>query len=113
MAPRGRVIHGDSRSVALGRYGGFDWVITSPPYYGMRTYVPDQWLRNWFVGGTAEVDYSMDGQLAHNSKDTFALGLEKVWMNCANVARRGCRMVIRFGAINDRKIDPLAILKES
>ena len=22
----------------------FHWVITSPPYYGMRTYGPDQWL---------------------------------------------------------------------
>ena len=28
-------------------------VITSPPYYGMRTYIPDQWLRSWFLGGPA------------------------------------------------------------
>lgn len=27
----------------------FTWVITSPPYFGMRTYRPDQWLRNWFL----------------------------------------------------------------
>jgi hypothetical protein len=27
------------------------WIITSPPHYGMRTYLPDQWLRNWFLGG--------------------------------------------------------------
>ena len=26
-------------------------VITSPPYYGMRTYIQDQWLRHWFLGG--------------------------------------------------------------
>ena len=42
----------------------FDLVITSPPYYGMRTYVADQWLRNWFVGGPPEVPYGTKGQLA-------------------------------------------------
>src|SRR5439155_8411307 len=100
---------GDSRVPETWEGRLFRWIITSPPYYGMRTYIPDQWLRNWFVGGPAIVDYSMDGQLAHTSKDKFALGLERVWINCANVARHGCRMVIRFGAINDRKIDPIAI----
>ena len=30
------------------------WVVTSPPYYGLRTYGPDQWLRQWFLGGPAE-----------------------------------------------------------
>jgi hypothetical protein len=89
------------------------WIITSPPYYGMRTYVPDQWLRNWFVGGPSEVDYSNDGQLSHSSKVVFCNGLKKVWQNCAKVSKRGCRMVIRFGAINDRDVEALAILKES
>ncbi|MFO0564672.1 MAG: DNA methyltransferase [Polyangiaceae bacterium] len=27
------------------------FVVTSPPYFGMRTYLPDQWLRLWFLGG--------------------------------------------------------------
>ena len=30
-------------------------------------------------------------------------GLRTVWKNCANKAKRRCRMVMRFGAINDRK----------
>jgi DNA methylase len=33
-------------------------VVTSPPYYGMRTYRQDQWLRNWFLGGPSTVDYT-------------------------------------------------------
>jgi hypothetical protein len=40
-------------------------IVTSPPYYGMRTYLPDQWIRNWFLGGPPEVDYSIKGQLPH------------------------------------------------
>ena len=45
----------------------FNWVITSPPYYGMRTYTPDQWLRNWFVGGPDLVDYTNRDQIIHSS----------------------------------------------
>ena len=34
------------------------WIVTSPPYYGMRTYLPDQWLRLCFLGGPDYVEYS-------------------------------------------------------
>lgn len=47
--------------------GKIDLVITSPPYYGMRTYVADQWLRNWFLGGKAEVPYGEKTSLSHHS----------------------------------------------
>src|SRR5262245_39292813 len=51
----GQVRLADSRNpAALAPTPGdrrFKWVITSPPYYGMRTYIPDQWLRYWFLGG--------------------------------------------------------------
>jgi hypothetical protein len=46
---------GDSRNRAIianiSVFGRPNWVITSRPYYGLRTYVQDQWLRNWFLGG--------------------------------------------------------------
>jgi hypothetical protein len=89
------------------------WIITSPPYYGMRTYIPDQWLRRWFVGGPPDVDYSNEGQLSHASQQHFAQGMRAVWANCAQHAKAGCRLIIRFGAINDRKIDSLGMLKHS
>lgn len=91
----------------------FDWVITSPPYYGMRTYIPDQWLRNWFVGGTDTVDYSNDAQILHSSPARFAADLHQVWRNARNVCSENARMVIRFGGITDRSADPLAIIKTS
>ena len=92
---------------------GFHWVITSPPYYGMRTYMQDQWLRNWFMGGSDSVDYRNVGQLEHTGPDVFSEELGKVWANVASVCARDARLVVRFGGISDRKADPLEILKSS
>ncbi len=89
------------------------WIITSPPYYGMKTYIPDQWLRNWFLGGPSEVEYSNSRQLEHRTPQGFAEDLRKVWRNLATVAAEEARMVVRFGGITDRKADPLDIARAS
>jgi hypothetical protein len=91
----------------------FDWVITSPPYYGMRTYIPDQWLRNWFVGGPDAVDYSNRDQVVHSSPEDFAADLRRVWRNAGEVCTEHAKVVIRFGGITDRRADPLGIIKDS
>ena len=91
----------------------FDWVITSPPYYGMRTYVQDQWLRNWFLGGPSTVDYSVHAQLSHLSPETFGAQLSQVWTNVARVCSEDAKLVIRFGGIRDRNAEPLEIIKTS
>lgn len=91
----------------------FDWVITSPPYYGMRTYIPDQWLRNWFVGGPDTVDYTNRDQVVHSSPKDFATDLRQVWLNAGNVCAEDAKMVIRFGGITDRRANPLDIIKSS
>lgn len=115
-------IHGialldDSRSPhglqAISGEQGFDWIITSPPYYGMRTYVQDQWLRYWFMGGPDNVNYTVSGQLNHMSPETFAAQLKQVWDNAANVSTKNARLVVRFGGIRDRKADPLELIRES
>jgi hypothetical protein len=110
----GLAIHGDSQKASTFVLPKrVSWIVTSPPYYGMRTYIPDQWLRWWFLGGPDTVDYSNNHQLAHTSREVFCEGLRQVWTNCAKVAKPGCRLVVRFGAINDRKIDPAGMIKES
>lgn len=91
----------------------FSWVITSPPYYGMRTYIPDQWLRNWFVGGKATVDYSSELQLVHSSPEEFAADLRIVWDNVAKACEPDATMVVRFGGISDRRAEPLTLAKSS
>jgi hypothetical protein len=91
----------------------FDWVITSPPYYGMRTYIPDQWLRNWFVGGPDVVDYTNRDQVVHSSPREFVADLRQVWRNAAGVCTGDATMVIRFGGITDRRANPLDLVKSS
>jgi DNA methylase len=114
---QGTAICGDSRDksvyekIPCGHI--IKWIITSPPYYGMRTYIPDQWLRSWFIGGKPKVDYSNEGQIRHESPELFASELGKAWRNCYKVAKVGARLVVRFGAINNRKADPRKIIKRS
>lgn len=91
----------------------FNWVITSPPYYGMRTYIPDQWLRNWFVGGPDAVDYTNRDQVVHSSPADFANDLRQVWSNAEKVSAEDARLVVRFGGITDRRANPLDIIKSS
>lgn len=92
---------------------GIDAVVTSPPYYGMRTYVPDQWLRHWFLGGPASVDYVTKGDLPSSSPDAFAAGLAQTWSNIASRAAPGMKMLIRFGAIPSKAIDARSLLLKS
>jgi hypothetical protein len=111
----GAIRHGDSRErSAFARLGRrFRWVITSPPYYGMRTYIPDQWLRGWFVGGPPTVDYGQAGQVGHASQEEFIADLATVWRRVHAVCLPEATMVIRFGAINDRAVPAIDILHAS
>lgn len=112
----GKIVLGDSRCSSTYQQLGSvraKWVITSPPYYGMRTYIPDQWIRNWFVGGSSDVDYSSEGQVSHLSPDQFAADLRTVWRNLASVCTDDAQMIIRFGAINNRKADHIKIIQSS
>lgn len=89
------------------------WVITSPPYYGMRSYIQDQWLRNWFLGGSDKIDYNVKGQVEHFSPNLFAKSLSRVWDNIYNIAADSIRLVVRFGGMPSRKADHDDIFKTS
>lgn len=88
-------------------------VITSPPYYGLVTYVEDQWLRHWFLGGPERIEYGNRVQLSHRSPEDFATTLARVWDHCGNHLRTDGLMVVRFGSIRSRDRDPKAILRRS
>lgn len=111
----GMVQLGDSRDS-----GTFDdcpkanLVVTSPPYYGMRTYLPDQWLRLWFLGGPGYVEYRQgEGQLEHTGVEHFASEIGRVWRNMALHSTPNARLVIRYGGIHDRDAEPMDVLRAS
>ena len=98
-SPTTQVLLGDSQKEAT--YSSLprnpSVIVTSPPYYGMRAYVQDQWLRNWFLGGPSHVDYSAGPQLEHGSQATFAKSLGQVWANVGKSSAQVVHMYVRFG----------------
>ncbi len=115
--PISQVLYGDAQSADVFQAVNTapSVVITSPPYYGMRTYVQDQWLRNWFLGGPDSVDYSAGPQLDHGGRNAFATSLGKVWRNIANSAAscETLHMYVRFGIIPSASIDAKTIFTNS
>jgi hypothetical protein len=87
--------------------------ITSPPYYGMRSYVQDQWLRMWFLGGSEDVKYESGDQLCHSGHDAFIADLAKVWKNVRESSVDGAHLYVRFGALPSAKSDAKFLLKSS
>lgn len=87
-------------------------VITSPPYYGMRTYIQDQWLRNWFLGGPEEIDYETDIQIRHSGHDAFICDLARVWRNIRKRSNE-VDLYVRFGTIPSAKSDARELLNAS
>ena len=88
-------------------------IVTSPPYFGMRTYVQDQWLRNWFVGGPDQVDYSNGTQLEHGSKEAFTKSLGQVWRNIGQNSSSNLHMYVRFGVIPSASVNAKQLFRES
>jgi len=78
----------------------------------MRTYRPDQWLRNWFLGGAESVDYSQEGQIPHSSYK-YAEGLSKVWRSIAKRCSPGARLIIRYGYLPSVPVDARETLRAS
>jgi hypothetical protein len=110
---RGNVIQGDVRAVALGKKKKFTHVITSPPYIGMRCYVSDQWLRNWFVGANEDVEYNESQQMGSNSRQEFVSQLARVWRRMASICVRDARLIVRFGALPSVEEDPAKVVRQS
>jgi DNA modification methylase len=104
----------DSREIFTEKLNtNFKWIITSPPYYGMRSYLSDQWLRYWFIGGPSDVFYDINGLISHKSITNFISDLAKVWRNVAEVCEPGTHLIVRFGTIPSVKKDPTTIIMDS
>ncbi len=105
---------GDSRKPFLFRpRDGYNWVITSPPYLGMTTYKQDQWLRDWFVGGSDKVDYTKSEQISRTSTGDFIDELAMVWKNVSQVCAPDAKLIIRLGMIPSFKGSAREIMHDS
>ena len=109
----GRVIQGDARTALCGTRRRFSRVITSPPYLGMRTYLPDQWLRNWALGGEPAPEYALAGQIASQHPETFAQELADAWTAISERCLPGARMTVRFGALPSIPVEPSKVIADS
>lgn len=111
-APQGKVLLADARQPPV-RTRKFAATVTSPPYFGMDTYVSDQWLRNWFVGGGSRPLYGSEQQLSRGTREDFASSLGKVWWAVAARSLPNAKLAVRFGAIRSRGSDPETIMRQS
>ena len=98
-AGRGSILTGDSRHLCFSESPLFDWVITSPPYYGMNTYRRHQWLRLWLLGGPAEPMPDETDQINQTTLEQYVDDLARVWRNVARSCRPGACLRLRFGAV--------------
>jgi SAM-dependent methyltransferase len=110
---QGQVHHGDARDVLPRLDRKFTWVITSPPYVGMRTYVADQWLRNWFLGGPSEVEYADPDSIRSSAPSVFSDQLADALRKIADVCLPDARLVLRFGALPSVACDPGSLIAEA
>ncbi len=110
----GAVYFGDARraNTLLPERHRFSWVVTSPPYFGLRTYRADQWLRNWFLGGAPEVEYGQEGQLPHHG-GKFCDELADVWRAVSHRCIPGARLIVRFGYLPSMPVDARELLRAS
>jgi hypothetical protein len=113
LPSRGEVRLGDARTVLRQLRRRFDWIITSPPYYGMDTYVADQWLRNWFLGGPPYPSYRKLHQISQGGIAGFTTGLSEVWRWVAERSNPHATMAIRFGVLPRTNEDAEGILRAS
>ena len=96
---RGEVALADARDAAAAfphLVGRVTDVITSPPYLDTTNYREDQWLRLWFLGGRAGVDYSR-GDGRHYNAQKYWTFLTEAWTGLAPLLASEARIVIRIG----------------
>jgi DNA modification methylase len=91
------VINGDSREI-LKKFDKdrFDFIVTSPPYWGILNKPPDHRVREERLKEKLDTRYSEDPRDLANIPDyeTFLQELKKVWAECYRILKGGKYMVV-------------------
>ena len=97
---RGEVAMADARNAAAvfpHLCAAVSDVITSPPYLDTTNYHEDQWLRLWFLGGSAIVNHA-GGDGRHYEAKRYWRFLTEAWRGLAPLLTQRARIVIRIGS---------------
>lgn len=97
---KGRVVHGDARKASslLRAYRErVKLVITSPPYLDITDYHEDQWLRLWFLGGSAKPLTKQNRDDRHRRPETYWQFMREAWTGIAPLLKDSAQVVIRIG----------------
>jgi hypothetical protein len=79
----------------------------------MRTYTPDQWLRNWFIGGPPRVSYNANSQIRTADPRSYTEELSKAWRNIAKSCANGAHVIIRVGCLPSIPVDAAVLVRRS
>ena len=114
-AKRGRVVLSDAR-LASDRFPELKEqvtdVITSPPYLDTTNYREDQWLRLWFLGGTASSSQPRDDG-RHYAAERYWAFLREAWNGLGPLLAHEARIVVRIGGRKLKKAEMSQQLTET
>lgn len=95
---------------AYAPFADVDYIITSPPYFGMDRYFPNQWLRLWLMGK----ETTPPDSITQDNAEHYIRDLARVWKNCSEISRNGTIMVVRLGNTwEGHYTDPIGLLTSS
>jgi len=72
-------------------------IVTSPPYLDTTDFAEDQWLRLWFLGGTAHPERRTNRDDRHYNTRDYWTFLSEAWAGCERLVAKGTVVVIRIG----------------
>lgn len=97
---QGKVVLGNSRRSAQVfecYHGQVALVMTSPPYLNTTDYSEDQWLRLWFLGGSARPTLRLNRDDRHTVAENYWTFLREIWTGTELLLRDNSTIVIRIG----------------
>jgi hypothetical protein len=80
---------------------------------GLRTYLPDQWLRLWFLGGPPKVIYEWPGQIGYESENNFAAAMASVLRGIDSATSKRAHAYILLGSIPSVPADVSALMRSA
>jgi len=100
VAPRARLITGDSSATPDIADESVSLVVTSPPFLDVVDYATDNWLRCWFIG----IDAKSVRLTVPKKLEAWQSAMKKVFCELRRVLRRGGHIAFEVGEVRGGKV---------